>query len=596
MEDSPRYRGAGRTGVGFGPPVCLVAAVASAGVATLTTVMSSRSGWETTHLIVATGAWVLTGLAVREVIRKTNRQSVVLTVALVEVAILMPLQDNGVQWTSLVTLGLAMGGRLVLSGDLKAERRFLTMAGAVWLSSVAWRIFPLMGWSGEIDEVTREAFLWLGVYLVGRATRAVRLNEQRYRGLFDGAPIGLLEEDFTAVGSWLESLPVTSADQLRDHLSRHPDEVKAALATIEIGAVNPAALAIFGAESREVYLHEKPKRSAASHSVTAAFIEQFVAIWEHRQGLDIAFMGTKVNGDAFPARLGSCFPTAPEGGLDLAHGVVAITDISPLMKALESNEHLLAGVSQRLRTPLTGVMGFTRELLETPQLLAEDERVQLLTIVADEADSMARIVDDLLIAARSDMSQLMMRMTPIALAPYLAALRAKWHVAGKRLRFQDCDLTVCADPARIGQILRILVDNAVAHGGDEITIEAGAANGPPVITVSDDGPGVAEDQAEAIFEPYLGIGSNPGQPKPLGLGLTIARKLARAMGGDLTYRRRNGRTEFLLLLPSPEAMPPSREPALTACPGCDRSGACTWSLGSAGTPTIARCELARPAA
>jgi signal transduction histidine kinase len=312
----------------------------------------------------------------------------------------------------------------------------------------------------------------------------------------------------------------------------------------------------------------------------------------------MAFMGTKVNGDDFPARLGVYFPRTPEGGLDLAHGVVSITDISQLMTALESNQNLLVGVSHQLRTPLTGILGFTRELLESPQLLDRVERTQLLAIIADEADSMANTIDDLVIAARSDMAQLTVTMTPIAMAPYLAALGAKLPVGvGKSLRFGDCDLTICADPTRIGQILRNLVNNAVAHGGDEITIEASIADGLPVITVSDNGPGIPEAQAEKIFEPYASFGNKLGQPKPLGLGLTISRRLARAMGGDLVHRRQDGRTEFLLLLPSPEAIPPrSHQPALTACPGCDRSGACTWSLSQADTSTIAQSKLIETAA
>ncbi len=586
--------------IGLGSSFYLIAAVASGGFALVTMARSSGTGWGDTQFVVVIGAWAVAALAAREELTKKRRKPVVIVAALVVTAAIMPLQDSGgLHWSSTLAVILMMAGRIVSSPDSSDGRRFLVLAIAVWLWSVAWEIFPVADYSANslVHMVTVGTVLWVGVLMVGSISHARRVGERQYRGLFEGAPVGLFEEDFSAVGPWLESIPATSADEIRDHLNRHPDETMAAVAAIKIGAVNPTALAMFGAESREVYLHGKPARSMGLQSTIDAFVELFVTIWEGRQSFDIAFVGSKVNGDSFPARLGTHFPTTADGRLDLAHGVVAITDLSPLMNALQSSDDLLVGLSHRLRTPLTGVLGFTDQLIGTLSPRSELEDAQLLGLIADEAESMAETIEDLLVAGRQDGASPSMRMTQIEMAPFLANLSARLHIgSGKHLRFGDCDLTICGDPTRLGQVLRNLIDNAATHGGPEITIETGTVGGAPAVIVADNGPPIPEDHSEVIFEPYRRIGGDPNQPRSLGLGLTIARRLARAMGGDVTYRRRRGRTEFVLLLPSPEASPPWGEPVLSACPGCPRQGTCVWGRGPVGDLGIGGSVSIKPAA
>ena len=88
--------------------------------------------------------------------------------------------------------------------------------------------------------------------------------------------------------------------------------------------------------------------------------------------------------------------------------------------------------------------------------------------------------------------------------------------------------------------------NAERHGGRSRTLRSVARDGMVAVQMRDDGPGVSPEVLERLFEPFS-HGSKSGS---LGLGLAVSRKLARVMGGDLSYRRESDTTVFELLLRS----------------------------------------------
>jgi signal transduction histidine kinase len=112
------------------------------------------------------------------------------------------------------------------------------------------------------------------------------------------------------------------------------------------------------------------------------------------------------------------------------------------------------------------------------------------------------------------------------------------------------------DAEAVDQILGNLVDNAAkyANGTSPPTIQVAgkAANGSLVLTVLDHGPGIAREQAAAIFEPFERGGRDPSDPVPgVGLGLALARGLARELGGELTLESpTDGGARFRLELPA----------------------------------------------
>ena len=123
---------------------------------------------------------------------------------------------------------------------------------------------------------------------------------------------------------------------------------------------------------------------------------------------------------------------------------------------------------------------------------------------------------------------------------------------GGDLRYGAVDTTVVAhgDPLRVRQILRNLLTNAARYGGNEVTVEVGQTEATAWLAVIDNGEGVPKRDSDRIFASYQRSGNADQQPKSVGLGLSVSRKLARLMSGDLTYTRNNGLTRFELTLPA----------------------------------------------
>jgi signal transduction histidine kinase len=108
----------------------------------------------------------------------------------------------------------------------------------------------------------------------------------------------------------------------------------------------------------------------------------------------------------------------------------------------------------------------------------------------------------------------------------------------------DRDLEVCADPLKLRQILLNIVGNAIKFtpAGGSIRLAAADRGDNVVVTVTDTGIGVAPDKLARIFEPFFQVDTGTTREYPgVGLGLAIARDLARAMGGDVYFESAVGR-------------------------------------------------------
>jgi signal transduction histidine kinase len=217
----------------------------------------------------------------------------------------------------------------------------------------------------------------------------------------------------------------------------------------------------------------------------------------------------------------------------------------------ESKDRFLATVSHELRTPLTVVLGAAAEAGARWETLDPDHRQELLGMMSEQAHEASHIVEDLLVAARSDPAKLRLAVETTELASHVEyALASLPKDSLPRIRWDRSPQTVQADSTRLRQILRNLLENAVKYGGPNIGIRSFQADGFAHIEVSDDGPGVAVADLERIFEPYeQSTDASPESPTGIGIGLYVSRLLARLMGGDLDCIRRGGETHFRLIIP-----------------------------------------------
>ncbi len=215
----------------------------------------------------------------------------------------------------------------------------------------------------------------------------------------------------------------------------------------------------------------------------------------------------------------------------------------------------LSDVAHELRTPLAGARAATEQVLRTD--LPRERRESGLVSAIRENDRAARLVDDMLTMARIDQG-LELRRVPVDLTElaHRAAETGRLTAPAARLTVVGDACPVLADPDRLLQILGNLLDNAVRVGGPSTSVTLTTSTRPEVavLEVVDDGPGVPAAERERIFDRLVRLDdararSGDTDRTGFGLGLPIARGLARAHGGDLVCRERQGGAAFALTLP-----------------------------------------------
>jgi signal transduction histidine kinase len=253
-------------------------------------------------------------------------------------------------------------------------------------------------------------------------------------------------------------------------------------------------------------------------------------------------------------------------GISLENGRLedSLTQLTVLKERLEalvqSKDEFVASVSHELRTPLTAIVGLAQELRSHRATFSDPELDDLMEIIADQSGELSNIVEDLLVAARADIGTLSLHPETVDLRRELEAL-VDAHVTpfmtAGAVPIHGTPPQVVTDPLRFRQIIRNLLTNAVRYGGERVWIESETANRTVSVAVLDDGLGVPPEAVDKIFEAYERAHNAATQPASVGLGLAVSRQLARLMGGDLAYRRRDGATAFVLTLPlgGPSAHP-----------------------------------------
>lgn len=232
-------------------------------------------------------------------------------------------------------------------------------------------------------------------------------------------------------------------------------------------------------------------------------------------------------------------------------------DVNTLAAALAGTEarrmQLLGEVAHEMRTPLTGLSGYVEGMVDG--VFRADEPT--LTAMTEDLRRLRRLADDLSALSRSDEGRLELALAPIDLADVVRRtcdrLAPQLAERGVQLDVRAAgSLPVVADTDRIGQVLTNLLTNAArATGAGTVAVVAAGSGGVATVSVADHGVGLAPADLERVFERFYRVpGAARGEGS--GIGLTIARGIARAHGGDLVAHSGGlgqGAT-FTLTLPS----------------------------------------------
>ena len=206
--------------------------------------------------------------------------------------------------------------------------------------------------------------------------------------------------------------------------------------------------------------------------------------------------------------------------------------------AADARGALLATVSHELRTPLHAVIGVTDVLLSTR--LTERQQ-ELLSTVRAAGELTLGLVDDLLDLSQIDAGELMLHPVDASVVSILHSVASVLapKAAEKDLLFDivaapDTPAVLRVDAARLQQLIVNLGANALKFTDEgRVLVRVGARDGQLRVAVSDTGPGVAAEDAERLFEPFV---QGEGHRGGAGLGLAICRRLVRRMGGTIGVR------------------------------------------------------------
>lgn len=192
----------------------------------------------------------------------------------------------------------------------------------------------------------------------------------------------------------------------------------------------------------------------------------------------------------------------------------------------------VADAAHELRTPIAGVQAIAEVTLAPGMAPEERERLHLLLL--RESRRAGRLVDDLLVLARLD-AGLELRREPVDLLELARAEaeRAQLVAPDQQVEVIGEPVIVPGDASRLAQVLGNLLDNARRHAGQGAVTVTVSAGDPATVLVTDDGPGVPPADRERIFDRLVRLDEARGEDGGAGLGLAIARGIARAHGGDL---------------------------------------------------------------
>jgi len=237
----------------------------------------------------------------------------------------------------------------------------------------------------------------------------------------------------------------------------------------------------------------------------------------------------------------------------LAHAFNSMAGSLAQQEQLRRN--MVTDVAHELRTPLTNLRGYLEAARDG--LLAPDSA--LVDNLYEETMLLSRLVADLQELAQAEAGQLTLLRQPAHLAGIVeqavTILRPQAKAKGLTLTVDLPDTLppVDVDPGRVGQVLRNLLNNAVAHmpEGGEITVTAQAVGAEVAVAVHDTGAGIAPEHLPYVFDRfYRADKSRARQTGGAGLGLAIAKQLVVAHGGSISVESAPGQgTTFTFTLP-----------------------------------------------
>lgn len=218
--------------------------------------------------------------------------------------------------------------------------------------------------------------------------------------------------------------------------------------------------------------------------------------------------------------------------------------LAPTAQAMQRQKEFIAAASHELRSPLAVVKTSLQALDGN---LAPERQESLLHSALAETDRLTRLTDDLLLLANGDLGNLPARLESVAPDNLCIEVYDQFYLLARQsghpltLTLPDTPVPVLhADDQRLRQLLAILLHNAMEHTpagtAIELILSGDGTKAPVTIAVADHGPGIPPEAREAVFQRFYRADASRTSKQNFGLGLSVARELARLHSATLTVR------------------------------------------------------------
>lgn len=420
-----------------------------------------------------------------------------------------------------------------------------------------------------------------------RAEEALKESETRYRELFEQAPIGFWEEDYSAAKRMLDNLRGQGVHDFRRYFREHREMLRQAIAAIKIVDINQAGLNIFHAANKDEYFRFDADSTGWRQPLWEFYVEELAALAEGQSTFAGEYIATTLDGSTVVVSsityIGDAYRATWSRVVSVAEDITerkrveeeVRTQAIELARSNRELDDFAYIASHDLKEPLRGIHNYSTFLLEDYGDRLDDEGKAKLETLTRLTQRMEDLIDDLLMIARVGRTKLGIKRTNLndLVSVVVDSLQTFLEESGVEIRIPRSLPTMRCDETLIGQVFQNLITNAAKYNDkSERWIEIGYRNndrahdsrgtGQPNLKnddeiplyVRDNGMGIPEKHLDSIFRMFKRLHGRAKYGGGTGAGMTIVKKIVERHGGQIWVESEVGKgTTFYFTLGESES-------------------------------------------